>query len=641
MYLNEQQRTIVKEASGRVAVVAGAGSGKTTTNIQLIQKIYKEDNVPLEKMWITTFTNKAGRDLKSKLRRNLNLDKETVDKLWVGTFHSLGYRYLTQIKRKKLEIILPIEAKQYLRNIYKQVLKNNKVDEDEFSFTIAVNNIDKQRNRECDWNDASEYPEECKAIYDMYQSEKEKMGMVDYEDILSIFERELTLDKSLPEQNFCNRFEWVFVDESQDNSVRQNRIAELLTFKNQVLTGDPKQSIYLFRGAAPELFKQKIAEADKVFPLSSNYRSSKEIIEFANSLLVQMDSFVGQDLIATKPGLGKPTFTLCDNQALELLRGIQKDLREGIPHEEIAVLGRSIKPQVFQNLQVLLRSQKIPYSLRGGDDKLNASYIQNYLSVLKSVLKPTKVSLTNALGMLPAVGPKTAMKLAEEVSAAGGSFEPLVNNTSKFATTKAYGAFLNLEQVSHDNKELILRTLDFIYSYYLVPVYGKKDPNEPANKKKIIFDSLYNYLMEYKDLMEGIDSLYINEEDLESEKGKIIISTIHQSKGLEFDSVHIANFCENSIPNLKEHDEGDLSRLEEEFCLAYVAITRAKKRLNMYMSFLSDSYGNAPNKLSRFLKETFGKTKERFFNFRILDVSSESNYKESLYNKIRATYEQQ
>jgi len=633
--LNEQQSAIVNHASGRVAVVAGAGSGKTTTNIELILKLHKKDGVPLERMFISTFTNKSGRDLKNKLSRKLNLDKESLDKLWVGTFHSLGYRYLTQLKRKKLEIILPLEAKQYLKNIYKQVLKDSGVREEEFVFTTAVQNIDKKRNRECLWAEASDYPEECEKIYEIYQNEKEKMGLVDYEDILSIFEKELVLEKNSPENNFSKRFDWVFVDEAQDNSMRQNRIAEILTNKNIVVIGDPKQSIYLFRGAAPELFKEKISQADKVYPLASNYRSSKEIIEFANSLLTQMDSFVGQDLIATKPSLGKPTFTLCDHQALQLLRGIQKDLREGIPAEEIAVLGRSIKPLVFQNLQVMLRSQNIPYTLRGGDDKLNASYIQHYLSILKSILKPTKVSLTNALGLMPSIGPKTAMKLAEEVVACGGSFAPLENCSAKFASTKAYTDYLRLQNISYDNKELLLRTLDFLYNHYLIPVYGKKDPHEPANKKKIIFDVLFNYLMDYKNLTEGIDSLYINEEDLESEKGKIIISTIHQSKGLEFDSVHIANFCENSIPNLKKEEEENQSRIEEEFCLAYVAITRAKKRLNMYMSFLSDSYGNSPNKISRFLKETFRTTKENHFNFRILDVESESNYKSALYNKLR------
>ncbi|MDB4330168.1 ATP-dependent helicase [bacterium] len=632
MNLNEQQQKIVNTEGGRIAVVAGAGSGKSTTNIELIAKLHRNNNVPLERMFISTFTNKAGRDLKLKLSSKLGLDQKSLDRIWVGTFHSLGYKYLTQIRKIKLEIILPIEGKQYLRNIYKQVVKENRVNEKDFTFIKAIRCIEDKRNKEYNFKDMTEYSDECQEIFNMYQEEKRKMGLVDYADILELFEGELIKDSL-----FTSKFDWVFVDEAQDNSKKQNDIAELLTNKNRILIGDSKQSIYLFRGAAPKMFKEKIDSSEKVYSLAYNYRSSKEIIDFANTLLLQMNSFKGQELIPTQPSKRKPEIVFCDNQAYEIYKAVERDISSGIPLEEIAILGRSIKPMVFQRIQLLFRSKGLPYTMRGGDDKLNATYIQNYLSVLKSVLKPTKVSLTNSLSLLPGVGPKTAMKLAEQVVAAGGSFDPLVNNTGKFVTTKAYQAYIHLEELTYDNKELILKALEFIHDFYLVPVYSKKDPSEPSNKRKIIFDSLFDYLMDFPNLIEGIDSLYINEEDLESEKGKIIISTIHQSKGLEWDSVHIANFHEGSLPNLKAEDEGDSERLEEEFCITYVAITRAKKYLRLYMSHQDERMGGG-TKLSRFFKHIYRTTKDKFFTLRVLDVISESNYKESLYTKLRVKY---
>lgn len=633
MNLNEQQKNIVFNSMGKVAVVAGAGAGKSTTNIELIAKLYKENSVPLEKMFISTFTNKSGRDLKLKLSKKLNLDFKKLEKIWVGTFHSLGYRYLTQYRKMKLEIILPLEARQYLKNIYKQVLKDFGVSEEKFSFSSAIECIEKKRSKDSLWEDVTEYPKICSEIFGMYQKEKSNMGLVDYDDILDIFLSEIKEDS-----NFTQKFDWVFVDESQDNSKKQNEIADALTNKNIVLIGDPKQSIYGFRGAAPEMFKSKIKKAEKIFNLSYNYRSSEEIINFANAILSEVPSFKGQELIPTKYSCGKPNFILCDFQHLEIMNNIEKDIKKGIPLHEIAVLGRSVKPRLFEKLQVLLRSKGIPYVMRGGDDKLNSSYIQNYLSVLKSVLKPTKISLTNTLSLLPSVGPKTAMKLADSVITGGGSFEPLINCSSKFANTKAYNDFVDLEKVSYEKEELLKESLEFLYKHYLIPVYGKKDSSVPFQKKQIIQDTLFKYLLESKSISEGIDALYLNEDEADSEKNKIVISTIHQSKGLEWDSVHIANCKEKSIPNLKDDEENNIERFEEEFCLFYVAVTRARKNLNLYTSFLSDDFDPKPNKLSRFIKNLYLNSKEKYFNFRILGVESESKYKEGLYNKLRESY---
>jgi len=629
MQLNGQQKSIVGTLGGRVAVVAGAGSGKTTTTIELIKKLHVEDGIPLAKMFISTFTNKAGRDLKSKLSNKLGVDRDDLERLWIGTFHSLGFRYLTQIKKMKLNIILPVEASHYLKNIYRQVIKDEGEEENLVVFKDIIDSIEKKRNIQCTWEQASPFPEICEKVHNIYQKEKIEQDLVDFNDILDMFAVHLKIDPM-----FTSKFSWIFVDESQDNNAKQIEVANLLANKNAVFVGDSKQSIYGFRGAAPHLFKEMAKTASIVYPLAYNYRSTPQIIDFANVLLKQMPQFEGQELIATASNGVKPVYTICDNAAFRTFRAIKDDIRNGTPLDEIAVLARSVKPVSLQSLQVLLRRDNIPYTVRGGSDKLNAPFIQNYLSVLKSIVKPTKVSLVNAMGILPAVGPKTAMKLAETVVQNGNDFGILQGAQAHYAQTKAFKDYLHLDSVKGDSKELLLRGLDFLHDHHLVTRYGKKDPAEPSNKKNIIFDVLYEYLLGFKTVSEGIDSLYINEDDIDADKGKIVISTIHQSKGLEWDSVHIMNMNEFGIPFLKGEDEGDDTRLEEEFCLAYVAITRARKKLRMYMQFMNGQHDWAkPNKISRFIKEVYKTHQERYFSLRVLDVEDEDNYKQMIYLK--------
>ena len=629
MNYNQQQRQIINTLGGNIAVVAGAGSGKTATTIGLIEKLHLVDKIPLERMFVSTFTNKAGKEIKERIHRKFNLPYEEIEKLWIGTFHSLGFKYLTRVKKLKLSIILENEAKYYLKNIYKQVLEEDRTAEEDTPLDAVLDGIERKRNKEIPWEEACEFPEISEKVFNFYQKEKKEQNILDFTDILTTFEKTLQEDTL-----FRSKFSWVFVDEVQDNCLAQVRIAELLTNKNQVLVGDNKQSIYGFRGAAPHLFKEKIKQATTVYPLANNYRSSKDIIDFANVLLDQAPQFSDQKLVSTKPSFFKPVFTICDDQAINIFNSIREDLRNGIPHHEIAVIARSIKPLSIQNLTVLLRKNNIPYVLRGGDDKLNSTYVQNYLSLLKTLVKPTKISMLNTLSFLPGVGPKTAMALSDKENALNFDLSTIKGQTSKYAQTRAYNDFVKLLDLC-DKKEILMGGLDFIHDHYLVPKYSKKDPKDPGMKKSLIFDLLYKYLDGYPSISEGIDSLYVNEDDMDADKGKVVISTIHQIKGLEFDSVYIANLNELGIPYIKEDEEKDLDRLEEEFCLMYVACTRARKYLRMYMQFMSGQGDWArTNKVSRYIKEMFKAHKEKYFRFRVLDVENEETYKEMLWKKV-------
>ena len=615
MYLNTQQEAIVKTSKGKVSVIAGPGSGKTFTLIELIFKLHTVDRIPLENMFITTFTNKAGREIKERLRKRLGLAQDRINHLWIGTFHSLGYRYLTRERYKKYNIILPVEAKYYLRNIYKQVIEEDK--EELINFDDILENIEKKRNRCCSWKEVSEYPEICERVYNLYEKEKRTLNLVDFTDILVLFKESI-------DDNFIKKFKWVLIDECQDLNRLQIDLVDTLSKENTVLVGDPVQSLYSWRGASPELFKEKIKGSDLVFPLEYNYRSSSSILNFANQLIKQYPEYADRKLISTKESGILPSFKVCECQAKEIYRAIKEDIQNKVPLEEIAVLARTIKAANIGDLQVLLRQDKIPYVTRGGDDRLDSVYVQNYLSLLKTLCAPTKISTVNTLSLLPGVGPKTAIKLAEEVQSK--NIGVLSSLDSKVSQTKAYKDFVGLTQIK-DNQNILLGSLNFLHEHYLKFKY-KEEANQ---KKETIFNLLYDTLMEHKNLAEGIDSLYVNDEDEESDIGKVVISTIHQSKGLEFQSVHIANFNEHSMPYLKEEDEENPKRLEEEFCVAYVAITRAKKYLRMYMDHEGGKANwKKPNKVSRYIKEIFRVYKEKFFS---LTVLNSEDIKEQLFYK--------
>lgn len=625
MPLNNQQIDIVQLSKGRTCVVAGAGSGKTTTLIETITKLHEQDRIPLTEMFVATFTNKAAKEIKLRIKKKFNLSDETIASLWIGTFHSLGYRYLNFYKKMKLNMVIPMESVYFQKNIYTQIVGEDMQNTSTCEFKEVLSAIDRKRNSNENWDKVTPYPELCKKVYDLYQEEKVKSDLIDFNDILDLFVKHLKQDYL-----FRSKFKWVFIDEAQDNNYYQYQLSELLGDKNIMYIGDEKQSLYLWRGACPQMFKDKISKADRVFPLSYNYRSTPKILNFANALLENIPNFKNQKLLAVKKDTGfKPQYIFCDNLAYQVYLNILADIRQGIPLDKIAVLGRSIKPFNVKELQIFLKKDNIPYVLRGGLDILESSYAQNYICLLKSFCSPTKISLLNSLSLLPGVGPKTAMSLADALVKGETSISSLAFMKAKYADTKAMKDFISLEKIKTDKAALLSKSLDFINDHFL----SKKYPDH-SKKREILYNMFYKTLMEYPTLSSGIDSFYLDEDDEESEDGKIVISTIHSAKGLEFDSVHIVNFNEKSMPFLKGDDEDNASRLEEEFCISYVAVTRAIYNLRMYMQYRSGLDDNTcANKMSRYIVNMLKKYGENYMEVCFKDVEDPMSYKKRFFKE--------
>jgi DNA helicase II / ATP-dependent DNA helicase PcrA len=564
--LNPEQQIIINEAKGKCAVLAGAGSGKTFSLVEFVAKLHKA-GIPLNRIFCSTFTNKAGGELKERIGKKLGIKKRELEDLWIGTSHALGIKYLQELGLD-FRILDESERTFFLKKSSSTIIEQQNVEPVTDLFDI----ISYKRSRNCNWIEAGkkfglpdERMETVKAIYKHFKKFKFAHSYLDFDDILYYFAAELKANNT--------KFRWVIFDEAQDLSVVQHDIAELLTNKNSLFVGDQKQSIYAWRGAAPELFDKKAQEADKVFTLSENYRSTGNIINFANAF-VGGTVFEKQQLKATKDFGHEVEHYTCQDQLGVLMANIQNDLRR-YPFDEIAILGRSVKGPMFSQLQFLLRQHKIPYVVRGGFDFLTLDYVQKYLAIVKSLSVPTLASVTNALDCIYGVGDVYAAKIAPALMTMKIS-EVNAVKLPKRVDQNALNLFFGL--YSDRSKDVVLeKSLQFLETAWLKRKHA--DHGERADKISKIKSRVIEFLKESKSLKKGINDLTLtNDSDKEEQKAAVVISTIHQAKALEWGSVHLMNFQEGSMPNPRSDDP------REEWCIAYTAITRAKTNLRLYRS---------------------------------------------------------
>ena len=198
------------------------------------------------------------------------------------------------------------------------------------------------------------------------------------------------------DESFRKRFTWLAVDECQDTNSPQNRIADLLEAENKMFIGDPKQCIYIWRGATPEIYDERIRKSTTKFSLSKNYRSVPEVINVANALLKCRRDFANQYLLPAKEkNKITPQFIATRiDMVTPLMENIMNDIKRGIPKEEIAILGRSVKSTNLTPLFLELKKNKIPYVVRGGGmDMFKQNYVQKFLALVKAAASPNTMSL--------------------------------------------------------------------------------------------------------------------------------------------------------------------------------------------------------------------------------------------------------
>jgi DNA helicase-2/ATP-dependent DNA helicase PcrA len=621
--LNKEQREAVVTLDGAVLVLAGAGTGKTRVLTTRLAHILATRRAWPGQILAVTFTNKAAREMKERIGALIGGVVEGMQ--WLGTFHSIGARMLrrhAELAGLKSNFTI-LDADDQLR-LMKQVMEAANIDEKRWPARTLAVFIDGWKNRGLA---PAEIPEgdsqafafgKGRALYRAYQERLKSLNAADFGDLLL---ETLNILKSQPEilGEYRQRFRYMLVDEYQDTNVVQYLWLKLLAGSggNVCVVGDDDQSIYGWRGAEIEniLRFERDFPGAKVIRLERNYRSTPAILGAASGLIA-----------ANKGRLGKTLWTEGDAgdrirvqgvwDAEEEARAVATDAeqlhRDGQSYAEMAVLVRaSFQMREFEDRFLSLA---IPYRVIGGPRFYERAEIRDALAYLRLIAQGDDDLAFERIVNKPKRGIGEASIAALHNFARVRSL-PLLAAAREIAGTdevppKARRALGDLattfarwsETARHiGHMELAEIVLDECgYTDMLKNDKSAEAPGRLDNLKELVrsmeqFESLTGFLEHVSLVME------LEQNDTGD---RLSLMTLHAAKGLEFDTVYLPGWEEGLFPSQRTMDESGLAGLEEERRLAYVGLTRAKKRVRVSFAANRRTYGNWQSALpSRFISE--------------------------------------
>jgi DNA helicase-2/ATP-dependent DNA helicase PcrA len=630
--LNHQQYAAVTHRGSPALVKALAGGGKTKTLTCRFAKLVIQDSVAPERILTLTFTRKAATEMVNRIKRimiaekKINPDEENATKnLWVGTFHALGSRILRThghyIGLEKFFTILEADEDLYL---FKQIFKDkglstkkskpSEITADNKSHPLAYHEQFAELYSKAD--NSNEDPLETipnnsevssdkertiiQEIIESYRKTKKEQYLVSYDDIL-IKWKEL-MEHPVASSAIREFWDHVLVDEYQDTNKLQESILQNLNTTEIFAVGDANQAIFSWRAANPENFNTfaERYENSKVFPLEINYRSTPQVLNAANEILES----TGETLRLQANRLeGKHTEYLClqdaDHEARLLVKQIANTIKSGVAPEEICVLARTSMGML--GIERELNNYDIPYEKRGGTKITDRLEIRDCLAFARILLNNLdKPAWVRALKLFPRIGENKAAKIAQDWITAErhGRIGQGLD-----ATTNLLNFIATLDPVKHDYVDVF----NLVLSQKLTPntplrafldeiqkLWERIAPDNYANNN--LEDRRANVIREIEawkkeeNLENLIERLALSkseeEERLQNDtangKRRIIISTIHSAKGLEWSWVAVIGAGDKQMPHPMAVAEGEL-QIEEERRLLYVAMTRAKDTL--YVTF--------------------------------------------------------
>ncbi len=609
--LNEKQIEIVKNGEGPCLVLAGAGSGKTRVLVYRVCYLIQNGVLP-SNILLLTFTNKAAKEMTNRIEKILGFFPKG---LIGGTFHHVANLLLRIYGREiNIEPDFTIIDEEDSLSILKEIIeKTEKKDQfphaskiKEF-ISLSINTCENLRETIIGF-----FPEyahlisDIEKIYKEYQKIKRNLNQLDYDDLLTfwlkLMRHQATCDR------ISSRFHYILVDEYHDTNKIQAKILYLLAKKhrNIMVVGDDAQSIYSFRGAtvANIIEFPKVYPDAKIFYLDINYRSTPEILDFANDVISHNKVQFPKKLISVRKSGVKPVIVKCRNMKEESIfvsQRINKLLEIGVEPEEIGVLFRS-RYQAAE-LEIELSKLKIPYIIRGGLRFFEQAHIKDVVAYYRVIQNFKDVlSWRRIFNLCEGIGKKTETALTELVLKVE-SFDEFKDKIERLKIIKKGKESLikNINLIEELKNKQITEGIDLIlnsgYSKYLSKKYKDSTERlEDINSLKEIV-SLYSNISDF--LSEASLQEYSKGEN-PNLKNAVILSTIHQAKGLEWRILFIIGVCDNHFPH--PYSKYDLSALEEERRIFYVAVTRAKE--DLYITYYSyDHYRYLPLKKSIFIEE--------------------------------------
>ena len=592
--LNEAQYDAVTHGTGPILVIAGAGSGKTRTLVYRMAHLI-EHNVEPESILLLTFTRRAAQEMLLRAGRLVN---QSCSKIFGGTFHATANMLLrrhghhlgfdsgfTIIDRGDAEgIINLIKSSLGLSGTGKRFPTKRMI------MNILSGSINKSRSIEDlvyeQHLHLSEFLDDISLIQDHYTSFKLDHGLMDYDDLLVNWHRLLTESKEARNE-VTGKFSHILVDEYQDTNLIQAEIVRLLAHghDNVMVVGDDAQSIYSFRGADFYniiRFPEQFADT-RIVKLEENYRSTQPILSLTNSIIASAEKKFTKTLFTSIQGGQRPILFTARNESSEarfIVDKVGELQQQGTELSEIAVLFRS----GFHSykLEMELTSRFIDFEKRGGLKLTESAHIKDVLSFFRVLVNPLdNLSWNRILLQLDKVGPKTAQKILASIK---GTADPVVA-LAKFKpgrTWKAgYTRLIELMNKLHQKDLTPIAQFDVLMEYY-EPIFEKIYYDDYPKRKKEL-DHIKVLIGGYGDIQSFVDDTTLDppESSVEAfrdheEGGKLVLTTIHSAKGLEWDTVFVMGLAEGRFPH-QNAVAGE--QWEEERRLLYVSATRARKQL--------------------------------------------------------------
>jgi DNA helicase-2/ATP-dependent DNA helicase PcrA len=635
--LNEEQREVVLAGGGPILVIAGAGSGKTRTLVYRVARRI-ESGLDPSRILLLTFTNKAAREMLRRVEGLLTVDTR---RLMGGTFHSVGSRLLRRFgERVGIGSNFTILDPEDCREIFDAAISDQKIPvtekrfprgdvlSDLYSFTVNTGRPFPEVLAERAPHFLS-LEEEIVRVFQRYRERKRAANACDYDDLLLSWKR-LLQESPETAAALAASYDEVLVDEYQDTNRLQGEIVDGMARirRNVTVVGDDAQAIYSFRGASFENivgFPERYPEA-KTFRLTLNYRSTPEILALANASIANNRRQFEKQLRAARGSGALPAVVpLPDipDQARFTAQRLLEWHDEGERLSDLAVLYRAHYQAL--ELQIELTRRGIPYEIRSGMRFFEQRHVKDVLAFLRLIVNPKdELSWKRALKVFPRIGERSAAAVWEAIGTrpdplaafrergARGIELPRGSQTAIEAFRGVLGR-LDSPALRSSPADAIRMVVEDVYRDFARAKFpngeARLDDLEQFAQFAQAYDSLRAFLEEVTLFHE------LSGEDVvaaESEDDRVVLSTVHQAKGLEWSRVIVLGLSEGRFPSYRSSatEEG----LEEERRLFYVAVTRAKNEVALVYPMLArDRYGvDVILEPSRFLRELPDGVSERW-----------------------------
>ena len=628
--LNDRQKEAVLYTEGPLLILAGAGAGKTRVLTHRIAYLIEEKNVAPYHIMAITFTNKAAQEMKNRVLDMVDFG----DAVWVSTFHSSCVRILRRyIDRLGYDTDFTIYDTDDQKTLLKHVIKDLGLDQKVYKERALIGYISNCKNEMLTPEDMvhdagyNRHALNQAHVYEEYQKRLKKNNAADFDDLLLLTVQLFKTQSDVLEQ-YQERFRYIMVDEYQDTNHVQFEFVRLLAgkYRNICVVGDDDQSIYRFRGADI----RNILEFEEHFPgakvvrLEQNYRSTTHILDCANAVIQNNRGRKEKHLWSALGEGADVSFRIYENgyeEAEEVLRKIRQEVLLGASYKDFAILYRTnAQSRAFEEKCIALN---VPYRMVGGVNFYQRAEIKDLVAYLKTIATGRDDIATQRILNVPkrGIGTTTVDKLMVYAARNGMSLMEAIRHASDVPGVER--AVPKLQVFAHIIGELHEEAKEGGFDELIKSLIEKTDylstlddlDEERAEAKKENINELISKARDFEagweeerepelmDLLEDI-ALVADVDEMDDSEDRVLLMTLHSSKGLEFPTVFLCGMEDGLFPSYMSLESGDPMDLEEERRLCYVGITRAMRHLYLSCARARTVRGEIQyNKRSRFIDE--------------------------------------